>query len=228
MTTLECTVTTVGVITLVATGTCTINASQGGNSTFAAASTVSQSFTVTAVGYAIGVTGPGGGIVFYDAGSDQSWGRYLEAAPSGWFGTLGETADPAGLQWKINGVNCKDDVVAITGAVGTAIGTGRANTTAITVACTAEIARAAWAARAYSPVVSGVTINDWFLPSKDELNQLFLERAVVGGFDLTKSYWSSSQSVGTANNAWRHGFSSGITDEREKGFGFLVRPVRAF
>ncbi|MFM7827108.1 MAG: hypothetical protein ACKO82_05805 [Acidimicrobiaceae bacterium] len=30
-------------------------------------------------GYSVGAVGPGGGIIFYDAGSMQWWGRYLEA-----------------------------------------------------------------------------------------------------------------------------------------------------
>lgn len=43
-----CTVTTGGSVTLVATGTCTLNANQAGNASFAAAPTVSRSFDVTA------------------------------------------------------------------------------------------------------------------------------------------------------------------------------------
>jgi hypothetical protein len=35
---------------------------------------------------AVGDTGPGGGIVFYVAATQQSWGRYLEAAPANWSG----------------------------------------------------------------------------------------------------------------------------------------------
>jgi len=38
----------------------------------------------TAGAFSIGDTGPGGGVVFYDNGSDASWGRYLEAL-DGWY-----------------------------------------------------------------------------------------------------------------------------------------------
>jgi hypothetical protein len=40
----------------------------------------------------IGDMGPGGGIVFYDAGSIQPWGRYLEAAPPGWINRMSTPA----------------------------------------------------------------------------------------------------------------------------------------
>ncbi|MFM8835538.1 MAG: hypothetical protein ACKOFM_01575, partial [Actinomycetota bacterium] len=33
-------------------------------------------------GCSVGSVGPGGGVVFYDAGSPQWWGRYLEAWPT--------------------------------------------------------------------------------------------------------------------------------------------------
>ena len=42
----------------------------------------------------ISSTGPGGGKVFYDAGSQQSWGQYLEVAPKGW---SGKAVDPSEL-----------------------------------------------------------------------------------------------------------------------------------
>ena len=95
-----CTVTS-GVITLVSEGTCTINADQAGNGTYAPAPQVSQSFTVTAFvvtcadggGAAntciVGDTGPGGGRVFYVDEMAADGSRYMEAAPKSWYNVGG-------------------------------------------------------------------------------------------------------------------------------------------
>jgi hypothetical protein len=166
----------------------------------------------------VGASGPGGGIVFYVNEANATGSRYLEAALSGW----NTGADPA-LEWGVNtgGVDCS--TLNIAGAVGTAIGTGLANTTAITTACTAAQAPAAWAARNYTG--GGLATGSWFLPSKDELNQLYTQRAVVGGF-AAGIYWSSSQNG--APGAWAQFFDNGLQRFVNK-FGTLdVRPVRAF
>jgi len=47
----------------------------------------------TEIIYNIGDTGPGGGVIFYDAGSTLSWGRYIEVANRGW-SDLNPTNDP--------------------------------------------------------------------------------------------------------------------------------------
>ncbi|NDC12143.1 MAG: hypothetical protein EBZ88_06790, partial [Actinobacteria bacterium] len=41
----------------------------------------------------VGDIGPGGGVVFYDAGKTESWGRYLEASPA--------SCQKSGLTWRI-------------------------------------------------------------------------------------------------------------------------------
>jgi hypothetical protein len=167
----------------------------------------------------VGNTGPGGGIVFYVNEAATTGARYMEAALSGW----NTGADPA-LEWGVNtgGVDCS--TLNIAGAVGTAIGTGRDNTNAITTACTAAQAPAAWAARNYTG--GGLATGSWFLPSQDELNQLFLQRAVVGGF-AADDYWSSS--LVNANDAWSQDFVNGSQSNDDKGSSaYRVRPVRAF
>jgi hypothetical protein len=172
--------------------------------------------------------------VFYVNDSNATGSRYMEAALSGW----NTGADPA-LEWGVNigGVDCRTS--DITGAVGTAIGTGLANTTAITIACTAAQAPAAWAARNYTG--GGLATGSWFLPSQLELNQLcryassqvFDAAATtctgsltrIGGF-AAAYYWSSSQNA--ANVAWLQGFDNGFQALGSKNNANRVRPVRAF
>ena len=68
-------------------------------------------------------------------------------------------------------------------------------------------------------------LSDWYLPSKDELNQLYTQRVTVGGFS-SDGFWSSSE-VG-AGFAWIQGFYSGSQIYNGKGSAGYVRPVRAF
>jgi hypothetical protein len=66
---------------------------------------------------------------------------------------------------------------------------------------------------------------DWHLPSKSELNQLYIQRSMVGGF-FSGYYWSSSEF--DANGAWSQDFGGGGQDYGLKGTTYYVRPVRAF
>jgi hypothetical protein len=66
---------------------------------------------------------------------------------------------------------------------------------------------------------------DWFLPSKDELNQLYENRTSVGNMG-TSMYWSSSQS--SNHHACFQRFSDGNKYNYHKFNIFSVRPVRAF
>jgi len=69
--------------------------------------------------------------------------------------------------------------------------------------------------------------NDWFLPSKDELNELNMNKNVVGGF-ASDGYWSSSESSDTDDHAWLQTFDDGLQNPANKYFTFGVRAVRAF
>lgn len=119
----------------------------------------------------------------------------------------------------------------IAGANGTAIGTGAANTSAIVLGCaTTGIA----AEIALNSTINGYT--DWFLPSKDALNQMYLNKAAIdatatsnGGTAFNGNfYWSSSQS--NNNTAWGTYFTNGITGGYNKGnpASYGMRVVRAF
>ncbi|MFZ4617034.1 MAG: chitobiase/beta-hexosaminidase C-terminal domain-containing protein, partial [Rectinemataceae bacterium] len=161
--------------------------------------------------YAIGDTGPAGGIVFYDKGSVSDGWRYLEAAPSD---------QSTGIQWD-NGS------YTTTGAAATGIGSGEANTATIV----ASQGAGSFAASLCANLVQG-GYDDWFLPSKDELDLIYqnLKLAGRGGF-ASAWYWSSSEL--NSNYAWTQNFGDGYQynyyDVSYKNYGYsYVRALRVF
>jgi len=75
----------------------------------------------------------------------------------------------------------------------------------------------------YDLVLGGYS--DWFLPSKDELNQLWINRVAVGGF-ANAYYWSSTEN--NNNNAWNQNFDNGNQNNNNKNNTNYVRAVRDF
>jgi len=160
----------------------------------------------------LGDTGPGGGTIFYVDMNLPPGSQYFEAACAGWTNSCdGTTADPT-AEWGCEGV-------PISGADGQAIGTGEQNTADIVFGC-ATSGIAARLADGYTN--SGES--DWFLPSQDELNQMYAEQIRVGGFSAN-IFWGSSEGV---YGAWTQFFGDGYPYDYFKFYPFCVRPVRSF
>jgi hypothetical protein len=139
-----------------------------------------------------------GGIVFYN----DTTGHGLVCAP---------TDQSTGVVWA-------NSYIA-TGANGTALGTGLANTNAIV----SSLGAGNYAARiCYDLVLNGYS--DWYLPSKVELGWIWdsLISKNLGGFNSAsfKSYWSSSEA--DTNNAicW--------SKPALKNSNYYVRAIRSF
>ena len=80
---------------------------------------------------------------------------------------------------------------------------------------------AAGLARAHA----GGSYSDWYLPSKAELNKLWLNRVAIGGF-ASAHCWSSSEY--NADVAWDQYFVVGDQGSHNKYATSRVRAVRAF
>lgn len=180
----------------------------------------------------VGDTGPGGGVVFYDAGAHQTWGRYLEAAPS--------SSEVAGLPWKKISVidrsrplyrDDKKSSARIKRVTSKLMGMGQINTSALIK----NYGPGSYAAQ-YADMLEINGKSDWFLPSEDELEQMYLmmQSADVPIDPLRKSfYWSSSEY--DYDNAWTVNFKDGQQFDRFKNTvaspsikAIRVRAVRAF
>ena len=179
----------------------------------------------------VGDAGPGGGVVFYDAGSTKWWGRYLEAAPA--------SCEIAGVPFKPAGGVQGIHAFQIDRVRAKAVGAGKANTDLILRRYGKTASHAAALVR--SQACNGFT--DWFLPSSGELNiawrvlaqnRVNREPTPVGGFDIGY-YWTSSDYNGT--EAWTQYFNDGQQFDRVQTLSanrqppnrtFKVRGVRAF
>ncbi|KJV08103.1 DUF1566 domain-containing protein [Methylocucumis oryzae] len=150
-----------------------------------------------------------GGIIFY---IDKTGVHGLVAAAKD---------QSEGIQWH-NGFYID------TGATATAVGTGAANTQ--------KIINAQGSGQYAANLVSNLSLNgydDWFLPSKDELNLMYqaigpgaIEPITnVGGF-ASGDYWSSS--VYNNHIVWSQSFASGDQFSNYNYIQLLVRAVRAF
>ena len=166
--------------------------------------------------YKIRDTGPAGGLIFYDKGNNQGGWRYLEAAPV-------EAEFQA--RWSVR--NTKVDNTQVT------IGSGKRNTQIIVE--TFSKASGEWDTAAQQCIdLEFGGFNDWFLPSKDELDQMYgnLKRRNLG--DFKSWYWSSSMYI-SFGDAYAHNqsFNDGKMDADRITFtdsnyprGLNVRPIR--
>jgi len=197
-----------GVVSGVAAGTATISYTVTNTCGSAVATRV---VTVSAGSTTVGSTF-GGGVIAYiyvagDPGYVAGETHGLIAAPSD---------QSTGIEWGCYGTTV--------GGTSTALGTGAANTAIVSSACGAGTAARLCA----DLVLNGYS--DWYLPSRDELYKLYINRSSIGGFATpTGGYWSSSESESDADIAWFISFISGSAYSTYfKYYALYVRAVRAF
>jgi len=169
------------------------------------------------VTYAIGDTGPAGGLIFYiDEADAYSW-TYLEVAPA--------STEWIDKEWGDNGTEIGGNA-ALTG-----IGDGQAATDAIVDHMEAESITGT--AAQLCDALSYGGYDDWFLPSTNELNAIWDNlvddgtgaNSGVGGF-AGDFYWSSSEY--SSIYACYQSFLSGSQHYNLKSLTRRVRAVRAF
>ena len=157
---------------------------------------------------------------------------YLEAAPTTGTSAWTATTDPSYV-WTFN-------TTAEIGATLTGIGSGYRNTERMVNADDPYTTFAGGRVRAYRGPNNQ---SDWYLPSRDELNELckYARGQTTGDTSVSCDstgelragfhpsvvyYWSSTESGGS--DAVGRSFNTGGQNSRGKNFSYGVRPIRAF
>jgi hypothetical protein len=78
--------------------------------------------------------------------------------------------------------------------------------------------------------VNGQKFRDWRMPTKFELNEMYLQKEAIGGFagGPFPSYWSSAESADYIYLAWAQLFLTGNSYGDDKVNFLYVRAIRAF
>ena len=150
----------------------------------------------------------GGGIIFYLYDNGQ---HGLIAAPED---------QSTSMRWYY-GANIN------TLATADGLGAGRANTSII-ISSQGYGDGSMYAARlcnGYSVNDGVTTYGDWYLPSKYELNLLYLKKSAVSGI-ANEAYWSSSEFYN--GYSWSQDFSNGFQSSFKKDGEANVRAIRGF
>ena len=147
----------------------------------------------------------GGGIIFY---LDKSGNHGLIV-------TAADFEEPASWSFKDT----------LNGAKDTALGAGVVNTNRIVKTQGFPESEAFSYAALECLELNQNGYQDWYLPSLNELNLMYQNKTIIGGF-LSFSYWSSSESGAT--KAWFKNFTNGLQIRQVKTAAYALRPVRRF
>jgi len=165
----------------------------------------------------IGDKGPAGGIIFINPTTHgNTTGLWFEAGPC-------RNPDFLEIPWAAK----YGDV----GHTETKIGTGPSNTKLI---ASIDGNTKDNCAAAYCSTYSYNGFTDWFLPSEDEMTQLYINRDIVGGFVDGSAYWSSTQGapgiyfdyVGAHVQIFNADNTNGYNVDKTRLY--FVRPIRSF
>jgi len=147
-------------------------------------------------------------------GESYGGGKVFYVYDNSKHGLIAATSNQStGIQWSITNT--------VTNAVRNGIHGGISNTERIII----NQGAGSYAAQLCANYIGG-DYADWYLPSEHELNLLYLQETVVGGF-AGSYYWSSTESD-DGTFAWGKDFRTGGRISLNKDFTYYVRAIRAF